>query len=520
MSNFSRILFFISVTFFLFLSKGYSQNRYYQYIDSAEVYIDSDSNKSEKFLNLIPEPVTLNVKGKLAEYYHLRALVDEKKNERAKLFNDFHIALRYAKIEKKYDIAGMACVELFYNIYQVGKDSLAYQYLNDAKKYYSLSKNQKGLAEVKQMFAYAALDKKDYKKSNELILKDLEYFKNMKEDSCYYMYALFMLTTNYFCLNDLGNGHKYFNLLKGLSHDKTLVPAFFKKHIVTLNLTVAKTHLLNKQMDSCWVYLKKSENMREYMNSNDRKDFFSIHVDYYNYLKNIDKEKAYIDSLGGLQKEELAKILETSIGTDEALISTANSLNVAEKDNNVKRVWIGFLILGIISLAVFFVCYYKKKKIKVNEFEYLKTNHEKLKVKVQGFEAYISNLKKEIKTISLTHDASCQKSEIKKLYNNIHLNSKSILDKSESHLELISELNIEFFNTISTQYPELNASEIIICYYVFMGFKNKEIAVFINSTVRAVESKRYRINNKLVIPPNVTLLEFLNGLVRNYQEIV
>ena len=56
---------------------------------------------------------------------------------------------------------------------------------------------------------------------------------------------------------------------------------------------------------------------------------------------------------------------------------------------------------------------------------------------------------------------------------------------------------VDFFNKITSNHPELNTSEIIICYYLFMGFKNKEIAVFINNSVRSVESKRYRIANKL-----------------------
>lgn len=515
MSNFSRILFFISVTFFLFLSKGYSQNRYYQYIDSAEVYIDSDPNKSEKFLNLIQEPVTLNIKGKLAEFYKLRALIDEKRNERTKLFNDFHVALRYAKIEKNYSVAGIACVELFYNIYIVDKDSVAFKYLNDAEKYYSLINDKEGLAEVRQMFAYVALDKGEYEKSIGLILPELQYYKNIKEDAYYYMYALFLLTKNYSYLNNFGEAHKYFNALKRLRKENVITPVLLDKHVVALNLNIAKTQFLNKQIDSCWVYLKKSQVMHASMNANDRKDFFSLHIDYYAHFKDNAKEKMYIDSLGLLQKSELAKVLKASLGSDEALISTSNSLNVAEKNNNVKRVWIGFLILGIISLAVFFVCYYRKRKMKMNEFEYMKTNHEKLKVKVQGFESYIANLKKEIKTISLTSDATDQKTAIKTLYNNIHLNSKSILDKSENHLELISALNIDFFNAISMQYPELNASEIIICYYVFMGFKNKEIAVFVNSSVRGVESKRYRINNKLAIPANATLADFLNTFLKN-----
>lgn len=515
---FSRFLF--SLFFFLCLSNGYAQNRYYHYIDSADVYIDSDPNKSEKFLNLIPEPVTVKVKGKLAEYYQLRALVNDRKDEQAKLFNDFYITQRYAKLEKKYDIVGMASLELFYNLFGVKDDSIAFKYLLEAKKYYTLSNNKEGLAEVKQMFAYAAFEKNEYVKSNNLILPDLAYYKSIKEDAYYYMYALFLLTNNYAYLNDLTTAHKYFNKLKKLKNEKTIPASIHVKHMVTLNLTIAKMHLLNKQKDSAWVYLERSEKMHHNMNVYDRETFFNINIDYYDQVKNMAQKRVYIDSLGALKSKELSKVLDATIDNNDALITAVRHLDDVENNNYVKRVWIVLLILGMISFGIFFCFYYKKKKLKVNEFEYLKTNHEKLKVKVQGFESYIANLKKEIKTISLTSDGTDQKTAIKTLYNNIHLNSKSILDKSESHLELISALNIDFFNAISIQYPELNASEVIICYYVFMGFKNKEIAVFINSTVRAVESKRYRINNKLDIQSNISLFDFLNALLKNKPELV
>lgn len=513
-------IFFSVCLFFLVESYIQAQNKYYQYIDSADLYIDENPEKSFSFLKLIPEPVALNLKGKLAEYYKLKTLVYEKRNDTPKLFGGFYTTLRFAKIEKKYSIAGMACVELFYNIYRVDKDSLAFKYLEEAKKYYTLSKNNGGLAEVKQMYAYVALDKKKYNKSNALILPDLNYYKNIKGDAYYYMYVLFMLTHNYSCLNDLKKAHKYFNILKKIKNAEGITPMLHAKHVVTLDLSIAKTHFLNKQIDSCWFYLKKAQELRIYMNAYDTKDYYNLNIDCFAFLKNTAKEKLYIDSLGVLQQDELSKIMEASVGNNETLISTVNHLDIVENNNKSKKFWIVFLISGIVILSVFFFYYNKKKKFKVNEFEYLKTNHEKLKVKIQGFESYISTLKKEIKSISLTQDSSNQKVEIKKLYNDINLNSKSILDKSESHLELINELNIDFFNTISTQYPDLNASEIIICYYVFMGFKNKEIAVFINSTVRAVESKRYRINNKLAIEPNVTLVEFLNKLSKNNFETV
>ncbi len=132
-----------------------------------------------------------------------------------------------------------------------------------------------------------------------------------------------------------------------------------------------------------------------------------------------------------------------------------------------------------------------------SNFSYLKFTNEKLTGKVRGLEEYLGNLKKEIKQISTIHEISLQREKIKELYTTLHINSSTLLDKSESHLELVNDLNVEFFNQIHSKYPELNDSEVITCYYLFMGFKNKEIAMFLNTSVRALESKRYRISKKI-----------------------
>jgi DNA-binding NarL/FixJ family response regulator len=76
----------------------------------------------------------------------------------------------------------------------------------------------------------------------------------------------------------------------------------------------------------------------------------------------------------------------------------------------------------------------------------------------------------------------------------------------------MNELNVEFFKKIEEVHPELNKSEIIICYYLFMGFTNKEIAVFLNTTIRSVESRRYRISKKIhLVKTDTTLLEYLEN---------
>ncbi|MCH3885027.1 helix-turn-helix transcriptional regulator [Tenacibaculum aquimarinum] len=177
------------------------------------------------------------------------------------------------------------------------------------------------------------------------------------------------------------------------------------------------------------------------------------------------------------------------------------------------------LVFSLIGLIVFILLRYKKIKIKIQDFtqgkkelSYLKTNHDKLKVKVKGLEDYIIDVKKEIKSISIISDTSKQRDQIKELYKDLHLNSSTILDKSKNHLELVNDLNIDFFNTLNEKHPELDDSEVIICYYLHIGFKNKEIAVFLNKSLRSIESKRFRIGKKLQLKENkINLLEYLKS---------
>lgn len=512
---------FLYIQFLFCLNILYSQEKYYSYIDSADLYVDESPKLASKFLDSIPEPVQTNVKGRLAHYYQLRALVNNKHSERAKLYNNFLLTLKYAKIEKNHDIAGMACIELFYNIYLTKQDTSDYKYLDEAEKYFTLSKNIHGLMDVKQMYPYIKFNEKKYEESNQLILKDLETYKNTEDDAYYYMYALFLLSSNYIYLNDFEKAHKYFYHLKKVKQNKTISPSLHSLHVVALYGSLAEVHLKNKRADSTFVYLTKSSQLRKHMNSCDTRQYFNTYIDYFDYSENIEEKKSYIDSLRHFEEKELSKIADATVEINQVLQETENQLNNEESKKNLNRKWIALLFIALVFISFLFFNYYKKIKIKltdftkrVSEYSYLKTNHDKLKIKIHGLEEYIVSLKKEIKDISSISDNNNQRNKIKDLYTDIHLNSISILDKSENHLELINDLNIDFFNQISTKYPQLNSSEIIICYYIFTGFKNKEIAIFLNTSDRSIESKRYRISKKLDLQDkDFTLADYLEQFV-------
>ena len=520
----------IIICFFFLSSFSFSQKReldeYVRYLDSAETYAYEAPELAERYLDSIDEPIDLNIKGHLACYYQTKGIINGKKKEQAKLNQNYLLALKYAEKEKNYEVAGMANLELFANIYTIKKDTSAFKYLKQAKYYYTLADNKGRLLEVMQMEAYKKMLDKDYEESNKLILSNLNRYKAFKEDGYYYMYALFMLTSNYLHLGELSSAYKYFKVFKTTENDSTISQSIIKSYKTSLFNCMAESQLKLKQLDSTLYYLKKAGKLKQYMNIDDIKVYYQYHIDTYKLQGDLKLSNVYIDSLKQFQNQLLEENLDASFQINETLFQTEKSLKNETQKKHLNRYLIGLLLVVLFGFFMFIILRYKKIKQSINEFtqrdsefSFLKSNHEKLKVKVKGLEDYVAEVKKEMKSISSVDNVLEQRIRIKELYKNLHLNSSTILAKGESHLELINELNVDFFTQISDKYPQLNHSEIIICYYLFTGFKNKEIAIFLNSTVRAVESKRYRINKKLNIKDSITLTEFIDDAFKEIKKL-
>ncbi|WP_055446274.1 hypothetical protein [Lacinutrix mariniflava] len=520
-------LIIIYTTVFLFSSFSFSQNlaskKYSRFIDSADIYVDEVPNVAKQFLDSIPKPVETSIEGYLANYYQLKGLISDKSRNQAKLYQDYRLAIKYAEIEEKYDIAGMASLELFTNTYFVSKDSSAFAYLDKAKKYYTKSNNVNGLAEVKLMPAYVAFVNKKQEESIEIILKNIEEFRAIKDDAYYHLFAVFMLTSNYMKLKDFDNAFKFRKEFESLKDNKTIYYSNYAGYKVGLTATMAHHHFDGNNLDSTFYYLKKNKALTSNMNYNNLEDYYSLYAEAYKKSGNNEYYKIYTDSLLQFKNTLLEKTMNAGLHLNETLAKKDTQLEDETNKKNLNRIFIGILIFVLIGLTIFITTRYKKIKQKINEFakrkdeySYMQSSHEKLKVKVRGLEDYIVEVKKEIKSISRLNDVSLQREQIKKLYKDLHLNSSTVLDKSKSHLELVNDLNIEFFNKINEEYPQLDESEIIICYYLQIGFKNKEVAVFLNKSLRAIENKRFRIGKKLKLSEsNLSLLEFLDTVASN-----
>ncbi|MDO5968503.1 hypothetical protein Q4Q35_01670 [Flavivirga aquimarina] len=507
----------IILSFVNTLSYGQKSSVYERFVDSADAYIDYDIKKTIVFLDSIPQPVTSYIKKGLPQYYMLKSLIYDENNDYIKLYQSYVLALKYAVELENYKIAGDASLELFLCLYYASKDVMAYKHLKEARTYYELSDYDYGDFEVDLMFAYAKYLDKEYEMCNALILDNLEDYKKAKGDSYFYMFAAFMLTSNCLSVNDLEKGLTYFNEFKALESDPTTVAYNYISFESALDVRFANLYFERKQMDSTFYYLLKSSKKRSFMIRDIEKDYLKLYANSYRFSGNVKMAEAYADSLTILENKMYKDMMSTSFQVNNDLVKTASELE-AESDKkyfNGLVAIILFLVLGLLSF--FYVVFYRKEKIKIanlrnqtSHLSYLKSNNEKLVVKVKGLEGYISNLKKEIKNISTIGDVPTQHAKIRELYKALHLNSSIILDKSENHLDLINDLNVEFFQKINKMYPKLNNSEIIICYYLYVGFKSKEIAVFLNASVRSIESKRYRISKKIHInKEKTTLVEHL-----------
>lgn len=510
---FKLVVFLLSIPF----SAQDANSGYLRFIDSASNKIDNYPALADRFLDSIPAPLETSIKGRIAEYYHLKAVLSSHLSHQTETYHYNILCLKYAEKEENYELAGAASIELFYNLYIIKKDTSALNYLNKAEKFYTLSNDKFGLIDVMQMKAYKELYNHNYTESNNLIFPKLAYYKSIKEDSFYYMYALFMVTSNYIFLNDSANSKKYYEEFKGVEGDATISTLLYKIHDVTLNLSFTKMYLDKKELDSISFFLDKVDHMRNYMNNSDKENYFKNYIAYYDLLEEAESKNNYIDSLKHLQENLIRENIDASFNINKSFLENTRILENETRKKDLNRNWIVFLIsLLILGICIVIVKYKSVKSVllefskRTKEYSFLQINHDKLKLKVKGLEDYIVDLKKEIKNISSITNIDDQRIKIKELHKEIHHSSSILLVKGEDHLDLINNLNVDFFNQISIKHPTLNSSEVIICYYLFMGFKTKEIGAFIKTSVRSVESKRYRITNKLLLKEKgVKLVDYL-----------
>ncbi|WP_298553478.1 hypothetical protein [uncultured Algibacter sp.] len=486
--------------------------------------MDIISNVSQTFLDSIPLPLEQNIEGHLDDYFITQGHIYGFRNKDIKALQYFNKALNYAEKENDYENAGDACVQLYRTSYTNSKDSLAISYLDKAKYYFKKSNYKYGLYEIELIEAYMKYINSESFESIKMLLPNLDKYKAiLNEDGYIYMEANAQLAMSYIDLDSINKARKYIRNFETTKGNATIDKNNYYSFRGSLNVNLAEFFLeKNKQIDSCTFYLSKARTDFSYLHQTYIVKYYNLFVNLYNSIENLELAKTYVDSITIYENEIFQTHFNASLDIGSSIKTTEDKLKIEsnKRKRNVILVFVLFLVLIFISILYF--VFYRRQKLKLNKvsskvdtLSKIKSNNEQLVVKVHGLEEYISNLKEEVKNISRIESIQNQKEKIKELYKNLHINSSTLLDKSENHLELVNDLNIDFFTKIKEKYPQLNKSEIIICYYLYMGFINKEIGLFLNTTVRSVESKRYRISKKInLIRKEKTLVEHLQNTFR------
>lgn len=496
-------------------------NRYSRFIDSSDIHSNTKPKLAKTFLDSIPTPVTKTIEGYLATYYLERALISLSLDDIPNTHKNYILAMKYAEIEKNYDAGGTAALGLFSQVYAVRKDTTANRFLRKARNFFERSGNTLQLLEVNQMPAYMKFIDKEYQESYDLTLENLDASKAaFEEDSYYYVFDLFLLVTNALHTDRIEIATDYYSDFEKIRAYETVDIGLYNYYDCSLQMCFVHYYFDKEQNDSALLYLSKASALRSEMNNNLTKDYFRQYSEIYKRNNNLELSTLYLDSLNQFNNKIIDDAIKSNYLSNEELINIEGELQKeTEKKTFNKRL---LYIVGAILIALAFISLFiytklkkrlKSKKNEVKNFSYLKTNHEKLKIKTQGLEEYIATLKKQIKEIATINNSEGQRSQIKDLYRSIQLKSSDILDEGKTHYELINELNADFFKKLKDTYPELSDSEVIVCYYLCIGFKNKEIGTFLNRSTRSIESKRYRISKKIGLSKDTeTLVEHLNTL--------
>ena len=242
---------------------------------------------------------------------------------------------------------------------------------------------------------------------------------------------------------------------------------------------------------------------------------------------------------------KLYKVLyQTEAGKSLALMDLRGELNGYQSKIKLKELEISrarilknlSFAVGFLALLLLFISFrkYREEQKRTAEIilqkeknfkqelaiEHLKTEQIKQKLEVDQRElvmkatfleqynsligGFSSELKYQISLLNSDHSKG-----LKRLLSTMTNSSKpdNILKDFENQFILVYP---GFLEALAHKFPHLSAKDLKMCAFHKMNLDTKEIAQITGLTVRAVQTSRYRLRQKLNIPKDIQLLAFLN----------
>ena len=160
-----------------------------------------------------------------------------------------------------------------------------------------------------------------------------------------------------------------------------------------------------------------------------------------------------------------------------------------------------------------------EQQLKIDQMEnelmeiQLKSNKESLinlALHFKSYIEYINPLKAKLKE-ALDAPENEQKGKFKNIYMELQ-NNNGLFNNTENLHKQINEIYKDFIDRLEQKYPTLTKSEKRLCTMLYTNMSSKEIAVISNTTIRSVETARYRLRKKFDLTRDEDMVDFLKSI--------
>lgn len=212
----------------------------------------------------------------------------------------------------------------------------------------------------------------------------------------------------------------------------------------------------------------------------------------------------------------------------------SKELELVNENNNRTNKIIAIAVIGILCIMLITIIfiysrhkilYYKnaettymqqmridKMQSEIMEMQ-IKNNKEmlvNLALHLKSYIESIDHIKSELKSVIDSSDVD-NKGKIKTIYTNIQ-NNHSLINNAQNISKQINEIYKDFLSRLEQRYPDLTKSEKRLCAMLYVNMSSKEIAVITNTTIRSVETSRYRLRKKFNLLRDDDVVEFLRKI--------
>ncbi len=280
-----------------------------------------------------------------------------------------------------------------------------------------------------------------------------------------------------------------------------------------------KYHMFEICYQSCYQLSKCYASLGQYEKAY---DYFNKYDIYYDSAYAIYQDKKI---------EELRNSYLLSLNVNELKTKEIEEENIRDNRNEWKLFISIIIVLMMISIT-FIILYstskatshknevttyeqqHKIDKIENDLMEYqLKNNREltmKLAFQLKSYLQVINPIKDELKN-AIELPESEHKNKIKNIYQYLQ-NNTYVFNNAENLNKQIDKVYKDFLNRLEEKHPGLTKAEKKLCTLLYVNMSSKEIATITNSTIRTIETSRYRLRKKFNLSRDEDIVSFLQKI--------